>query len=1233
MIEKNNKNDQNSGKEEENKIDENLPSISESGSESISNNNQIILEEENSSLNSEEPLKDLPIEKLFIENHHPTGDPESTAGWFVSDIDSFLSQPDSIVPSDSLNLDSNLENTRPLPVKQNDLESTRPSVVQQNDLENTRPTPIKQNDLENTRPSIASHINLENTRPTTIANNLSQSTGQTPFTAAQNSSRRIDPSSVNSRRATNNTQSHNSQIPPGSTQPVLPRQINQNDTQGTKVSQVAYQNQSQYTNQPPKPVFPVYIDKKPKNKQKKSSGYENNERFNAWGCLVRTLITLLFLVVFLFLAVGSFGVYQYFRIAASIPSVDNIQDRAANFETTRILDRNGNVIYEILDPNAGRRTYVPLEKISPYLIAATLATEDKEYYNHPGFDPIAVARAFVQNYTAGEIVSGASTITQQIARMLLLDDTERYTKSYERKAREIVLAAEITRKYTKEEILEIFLNENNYGNHAYGIEAAAETYFNTSAERLNLAQASFLAGLPQTPAIYDIFTNREATLNRHKQVLVLMYTLSQEKNCIYVSTNLSDVCVDEIANAAQEMENYNFQQRDYSMRYPHWVNYIRAQLESQFDPQTIYRSGFTVYTTLDPALQEASEQILRDQISTLTDKNASSGAVIIVRPITGEILAMVGSADFYKEEISGQVNMSLAPRQPGSSIKPLVYLAAFEKGWNPGTLIWDIPSEFSPSGDPNDPSEKYIPVNYDSRFHGPVTVRSALANSFNIPAVKALEYVGINDNPNTSEADGFINFAKKMGISTLTREDYGLSLALGGGEVTLLEMTSAFATLANNGLQIPPVAITRIVDHLGNVIYENQKPTGVQVVRSDFAFLINSILSDNEARSPMFGQNSVLNLPFQVAVKTGTTNDFRDNWTVGYTPDVSVGVWVGNADYTPMINTTGLTGAAPIWSEIMKTAEGQVTGNNPAGFSRPAGIVDRVICATSGTEPSEWCSDQKNEMFTNDRLPKSKEEDFWKRANLDTWTGLKASAACSDYTNEEFVLNVTDEDAIKWLKEDSQGIEWARNIGFESPIKFIPDRECRIEDSRPKIIFSTLFEDQVLTSSPIDVYAVVSVEDKFDHYVLEYGYGGDPHDWKVLKESDRMVTDVELIYSWDLFEEEIEQGVITIRIKVFSRDEGKYAEKRIHVRLNVATPTPTVTPTLTLTPTPTMTSTPTQTPTPTSTPTVTPTPTQTPTPSPTPTETPTQATDETIMPSATPSQTPTPSPLPTETST
>ncbi len=1102
--------------------------------------------------------------------HHPTGDPQETAGWFAKDIDNLstpINEEDTTV-STSSSLPERTENEDQGWQDRYDLGSrpfVPPFTTDSEDANATRPHPVTK----------------QESKP--------------PFSPPAGSTQRNLPRQINQ----NDTQA--TRVTPAAyrNQTYLRQPDNQSDTQATRVSSTANNNQMAYHNQASSPNYTVPNLAKSKQKKRKKSGYENSNGSGAarsgWGCIVRFIIGILFAIIILIVAAGSVGVYQYFKIASGLPSVDDLPARAANFETTRILDRNGNVIYEILDPNAGRRTYVPLEKISPYLIAATIATEDKEYYNHPGFDPVAVARAFVQNYTAGEIVSGASTITQQVARMLLLDDSERFTRTYERKAREIVLAAEITRKYSKEEILEIFLNENNYGNLAYGIEAAAETYFNTTSDKLNLAQASFLAGLPQAPAIYDIYTNRDETLNRQKQVLVLMYTLSQEKNCIYVSTNLSDVCVNEIANAAQDMENYDFERRDYSMRYPHWVNYIRTQLESQFDPQTIYRSGFTVYTTLDPSLQERAEQIVKDQIATLQDKNASSGAVVVMRPSSGEILAMVGSADFYNEQISGQVNMALAPRQPGSSIKPLVYLDAFEKGWNPATLIWDIPTEFSPSGDPNDPSEKYKPVNYDNRFHGPVTVRSALANSFNIPAVKALEYVGIYDNPNTAEADGFINFAKRLGISTFNREDYGLSLALGGGEVTLLELTNAYATLANNGRLIPPVAITKIVDHLGKVVYEYQQPEGTQVVRSEYAYLIGSIISDNQARALMFGTNSVLNLPFQVAAKTGTTNDFRDNWTMGYTPDVAVGVWVGNADYTPMVNTSGLTGAAPIWAQVMQLAENQITGNNPTTFSRPAGIVDRVICSVSGTEPSEWCPNQRNEMFANDRLPLSKDDDLWKKVNIDTWTGLRSSAACNDYTKEEFVLNITDNKVKNWIMDDSQGQDWAQSIGFEKPILFLPDRECRVDDPHPKIIFSTLFEGQLVTTNPIDIYAVVDVDQNFDRFRLQYGEGNDPQNWTTLKEIDHTIKDVDLIYSWDIFADDIDQGGITLRIKVVSKEEGRYAEKRIHITLNASTPTPTITPTFTYTPTATVTPTFTLTPTPT----VTSLPTLTPTPIPT----------------------------------
>ncbi|HEX2998168.1 MAG TPA: transglycosylase domain-containing protein, partial [Anaerolineales bacterium] len=510
------------------------------------------------------------------------------------------------------------------------------------------------------------------------------------------------------------------------------------------------------------------------------------------------------------------------------------------------------------------------------------AAEDKDFYNHPGFDVWAIVRALWKNYwTEGE-GGGASTITQQLARTLLLSPEERAQRTYARKAREIILAAEITRRYTKEEILELYLNENNYGNLSYGIEAAAETYFGKTANQLDLSEASFLAGLPQSPAIYDIYTNRDVTLARQQQVLVLMYEASQQYGCIKVSNSDVPICVDAVTatNAANDIKNRTFNPPVMNARYPHWVNFIRSELEEMYDAQTIYRSGFTVYTTIDPTLQDEAQRLVTEQVSLLTDKNAHNGALVAIKPSTGEILAMVGSPDFNNEAISGQINMADSPtRQPGSSIKPVNYVAAFEKGWTPATLIWDVPSEFPPSGDPNDTREPYRPVNYDGDYHGPVTVRTALSNSFNIPAVKTLDFVGIYDNPSTPQKDGMIGMAERLGITSFTRPDYGLALTLGGGDVSLLELTGAYSVFANGGKRVPPIAILKIVDFTGKVVYEYTPPQGEQVIRAEHAFLISSILSDNDARSWMFGRNSLLNLPFQVAAKTGTTNDFRDNWT------------------------------------------------------------------------------------------------------------------------------------------------------------------------------------------------------------------------------------------------------------------------------------------------------------------------------------------------------------------
>ena len=882
----------------------------------------------------------------------------------------------------------------------------------------------------------------------------------------------------------------------------------------------------------------------------------------AWGCVARILIATLFLMVGMLIVSAVVAVMGYYSIASTLPSVDDLRQRSSQFETTRILDRNGRSLYEILDPNAGRRTYVKLSQISPTLIAATIATEDKDFYNHPGFDPYAIVRAFWQNYSTDGNGGGASTITQQLARALLLSPDERAERTYTRKAREIILAAEITRTYTKDDILELYLNEIYYGNLAYGIEAAAETYFNTSAANLTIGQAAFLAGLPQSPAVYDIHTNREATLGRHIDVLGLIVELSHEDNCITVSNSPQPVCltVEEALKAVDEIKNYNFPPPDINLRYPHWVQFVRGQLESQFDAQTIYRSGFVVYTSLDPTLQDAAQQIVADQVATLVANNASNGALVAIRPATGEILAMVGSTNFYNEAIDGQVNMAISQtRQPGSSIKPFTYVAAFEKGWTPSTLIWDVPSQFPPSGNPNDPREPYEPVNYDGRFHGPVTVRAALANSYNIPAVKTLEFVGIYDDPATPTQDGLIGMAQRLGLTSFTRNDYGLALTLGGGEVSLLEMTGGYAVLANGGKRIPPVAIMKITDHNGNVIYEYKVPEGEQVIRSEHAYLMTSILSDTVARQPMFGARPIINLPFQAAAKTGTTNDFRDNWTMGYTADLAVGVWVGNADYTPMQNTTGLTGAAPIWATFMQDAAQRLSGGIPTPFTRPPGIVDIIVCSVSGTQPSRWCPERRSEIYASDQPPLPESKDLWNEASLETWNGLLASPACEEFVDDKMMMNVTDRFARFWVRQDANGRAWAEAIGFERPIFFTPERACKEGDPRPTLAILNIGENDTLTEERMEVRIVAKATGGFERWHLDLAEGHNPgeNNWETLAESNQQVENPSDVYTWQI--SKAGKGKMTLRLRMENK-EGGYAERVLHITIDYEPPTATPAP-------------------------------------------------------------------------
>ncbi len=946
----------------------------------------------------------------------------------------------------------------------------------------------------------------------------------------------------------------------------LPRRVDEIDVEGTRVTRAAYEPTSGHMHSQTRATRPARLN--------------FNWRSNM-GCFLRGVIIFVFAGLVFGLCTGSYLLYQYYRIARSLPEIGDLRERASQFETTRILDRNGQVLYEILDPTAGRRTYIPIKEISPNLIAATIATEDKEFYSHPGFDLLAMVRALWQNYRSGGTVSGASTITQQLARALLLSPEERVEQTYTRKTREIILAAEITRRYTKDEILELYINEIYYGNLAYGVEAAAETYFGKSAKDLTIGEAAFLAGLPQSPAIYDIYTNPEATLIRQQHVLVLMFEASKEQGCIRVSNSPAPICVDPLVatQAADAMKVYPFKPLSFDSKYPHWVNFVRAQLEAQYDAQTIYRSGFVVYTTLDPLMQDEAQQLVTDQVAALVNSSAHNGALVAIRPSTGEILAMVGSPDFNNVEISGQINMTDSPtRQPGSSIKPITYVAAFEKGWTPSTWIWDVPTQF-----PDGTNPPYEPRNYDGKFHGGMTVRTALSNSFNIPAVKTLEFVGIYDDPNTPEKEGMIAMAQRLGITSFTRDDYGLSLTLGGGDVSLIDLTSAYSVFANGGQRVAPVAILKITDFAGNIIYEYKPQAGEQVIRPEHAYLISSILSDNNARSLMFGPNSPLNLSFQVAAKTGTTNDIRDNWTLGYTPDLVTGVWIGNADYTPMVNSSGLSGAAPIWSQFMEFAVPYLTNGNPTPFNRPSGIVDEIVCRLSGTEPSNWCDSQYTEIFAFDQLPLPPGKDLARRVKFDLWTGYQASDVCKGPSEEEMFLNVTDKWARQWF-DTGAGRDWLDSHGLPTNPQYAPERECNASDPQP-VIEINLDDGQVITTPTLEIKGSAAADAGFKNWKLEYGQGADPGSWSTLSASDSPVKNATL-YLWNLSYGS--NGIVTLRLTVFG--DKTQVEKRVSFNLNLPAPnTPVPTSTVTETPLP-ATIIPSDTPIPMETPTETPTP-------------------------------------------
>lgn len=663
-----------------------------------------------------------------------------------------------------------------------------------------------------------------------------------------------------------------------------------------------------------------------------------------------------------FLAVGAFlaliPILTYFYFASTLTSKEEIVRH--NDTGIELLDSQNKPFFTFYQ--AKHKKEIPLVKIPQKTQEAIIAMEDKDFYSHPGFSIPAIIRSFIENVKGRSLSYGGSTITQQLVKNSLLSSRKDFLRKYQ----EIILAQEIERRFSKNEILEMYLNSVYFGEGAFGIEEASQVYFNKKAENLSLAESALLAGILPSPSKFSLLNGTTAAV-KERQKIVLDKMAEQG----FISSQEKTEALDEEVSIAHNISDIN------SIG-PHFALMVRDQIISKYGEEAAIHSGFKVKTTLNLDWQKYAERVVADQVKKLKVNNVSNGAAVVIDPKTSQVKALVGSKDWYDDDF-GKFNIALSLRPPGSAFKPIVYIKAFEKKLiTAATILRDEPTAFANFNEEkfyasfpskaaaqlalaNDPNAFYKPVNYDRKFRGPVTARRALANSLNVPSVAVMKKIGVEE---------ALSSAKNLGLSTLKDpSNYGLSLVLGAGEVSLLEMTNAYAIFANYGKKGEPTLILEISDKKGNIIYQHESEQE-QVVDEKDAFLISSILSDNKTRSEVFG--TTLNLSRTAAVKTGTTEDFKDAWTIGYTPSLVVGVWVGNNLNQPMDGIAGSLGAAPIWRELM---EKFLSGTPMENFEPPEGIVKIGPCgqdskktATSsagleyfiqGTEPAKSCLPQQ----------------------------------------------------------------------------------------------------------------------------------------------------------------------------------------------------------------------------------------------------------------------------------
>ncbi len=726
-------------------------------------------------------------------------------------------------------------------------------------------------------------------------------------------------------------------------------------------------------------------------------------------------------IFFGLLGLTLFVVLVFVWFGRDLPDPTKVQRKSGY--SSEILDRTGKVIlYDVFTDQD--RKFILLSDIPDYLRKATISIEDKEFYTHHGFDPMAFLR-ILKNVVVSQRLIGGSTLTQQLVKMILLTNE----RSVSRKVREFMLALRIEKTFTKDEILQMYLNEAPYGGTAVGVSAASRIYFGKEPKELTLTECVLLAGLPQSPSRYSPYSgsNKKAYLPRAKEVSRRM------KEDGYITEAME-------TQVNSELDTIQFKGLGSSkIKAAHFVMYVKQELEDKYGSTILDTGGLKVTTSLDWDAQEKAELAVKEEIDKVTKSlNIKNGASIILDTNSGEILSMVGSKDFFDTSIDGEVNVVTRLRQPGSSIKPLVYATAFMKNFGPATVIADVVTEF-PGKDEKTP---YIPKNYDGKEHGLLHLRDALASSINVPAVKLIALTGVSD---------VLRQGYKMGFDSLeptqeTMSRVGLSMALGGAEIRLLDMASAYSSFANDGYKVSPVAILKIEDATGKVIFEHKQVKHEQVMDKKVAFLINSILSDNNARLLTFGQNSYLNLgPRAVAVKTGTTNDLRDNWTIGWTRDFIVGVWVGNNDNEKMKNVaSGVSGAAPIWRREMLD---MLTKRPDKPFNVPSGVSQVEVDKISGYPAHDGFGSYK-EWFIDGSIPTGPDP-IHTRVKLckndPSRLADPVSVSQGNYDEKEFVI-IKESDPLTnknlWQKSIN---EWV--IKQNNPIYNVPTELCGASSS------------------------------------------------------------------------------------------------------------------------------------------------------------------------------------------